>query len=72
LNNVYKTTIYEFINNFRIKEFVKNIADNKHLNHTILALSMDVGFNSKSTFNKAFKTVMKDTPSNFIKKRTAA
>lgn len=72
LNNVYKTTFYDFINNFRIKEFVKNIDDNKHLNHTILALSMDVGFNSKSTFNKAFKTVMKDTPSNYIKKRTAA
>ncbi len=72
LNNVYKTTFYDFINNYRIKEFVKNIDGNKHLNHTILALSMDVGFNSKSTFNKAFKTVMKDTPSNFIKKRTAA
>lgn len=72
LNNVYKTTFYDFINNYRIKEFVKSIDDNKHHNHTILALSMDVGFNSKSTFNKVFKTVMKDTPSNFIKKRTAA
>ncbi len=72
LNNVYKTTFYDFINSFRIKEFVKSVDDNKHLNHTILALSFDVGFNSKSTFNKAFKTVMKDTPSNFIKKRTAA
>ena len=72
LNNVYKTTFYDFINNYRIKEFVKSIDDNKHLNQTILALSMDVGFNSKSTFNKVFKTVMKDTPSNFIKKRTAA
>lgn len=72
LNNVYKTTFYDFINNYRIREFVKSIDDNKHLNHTILALSMDVGFNSKSTFNKVFKTVMNDTPSNFIKKRTAA
>lgn len=72
LNNVYKTTFYDFINNYRVKEFVKSVEDNKHLNQTILALSMDVGFNSKSTFNKAFKTVMNETPSNFIKKRTAA
>ncbi len=72
LNNVYKSTFYDYINGYRIQEFVKNIEANKHLTQTILALSMDVGFNSKSTFNKAFKLVMKDTPSNFIKKQKAA
>lgn len=72
LNKVYQTTFYDFINGYRIKEFIAKVKNEEHLQHTILALSMDVGFNSKSTFNKAFKQTMKDTPSNFIKKNTAA
>ncbi len=72
LNNVCKTTFYDFINSYRIKEFVVKVENKEHLQHTILALSFDAGFNSKSTFNKAFKIVMNDTPSNFIKKHRAA
>jgi len=72
LNSVYKTTFYDFINSHRIKEFVKEVENKKHLQNTILALSIDAGFNSKSTFNKAFKVVMKDTPSNYIKNLPAA
>jgi AraC-like DNA-binding protein len=72
LNNVYKTTFYDFINGYRVEEFIEKIKNNEHLTHTILALSMDVGFNSKSTFNKAFKITMNETPSNYIKKHRAA
>tara|TARA_R110000772_G_scaffold73071_8_gene159151 strand:- start:1956 stop:3080 length:1125 start_codon:yes stop_codon:yes gene_type:complete len=72
LNTVYDTTFYDFINGYRVKEFIQKVENNEHLNHTILALSMDSGFNSKSTFNKAFKILMKDTPSNFIKNHRAA
>ncbi len=69
LNQVTKTSFYDYINHFRIKEFLKKIENNEHRYHTILALAMDVGFNSKSTFNKAFKLETNDTPSNYIKKR---
>lgn len=72
LNKVYQTTFYDFINQHRVKEFVRKVENQEHLRHTILAMSMDVGFNSKSTFNKAFKQNMNDTPSNFIKKHRAA
>ncbi len=72
LNNVYNTTFYDFVNAYRIKDFVQKIENKKHLDHTILALSMDAGFNSKSTFNKAFKLVMKETPSNYIKNHSVA
>jgi len=72
LNQVYKTTFYDFINQYRVKEFLKKVKNKEHLKHTILALSMDVGFNSKSTFNKAFKNTMHETPSNYIKKQLAA
>ena len=72
LNNVYKSTFYDYINGYRIKEFIQKIENKEDIHQTILALSMDVGFNSKSTFNKAFKLKMNDTPSNFIKKHRAA
>lgn len=72
INNIYENSFYDFINQFRIEEFVRKIDNKEHIDYTILAMSMDVGFNSKSTFNKAFKQSMKDTPSNFIKKRSVA
>ncbi len=70
LNNIHKSTFYDFINKYRVKEFVRKIHKGEHHQHTLLALSMDAGFNSKSTFNKAFKAELNDTPSNYIKKLT--
>lgn len=72
LSNVYKTTFYDFINSYRIREFVNKIKKREHLQHTILALAMDVGFNSKATFNRVFKANMKETPRSFIKNLSAA
>lgn len=69
LNNIYKTTFYDFINAYRIAAFVEKVKLNEHREKTLLALSFEVGFNSKSTFNRAFKLALNDTPSNYIKKR---
>ncbi|WP_109437944.1 AraC family transcriptional regulator [Aquimarina sp. AU119] len=68
LNNIHKTTFYEYINTYRVGAFVEKIKSGEHHQHTLLALSMDSGFNSKSTFNKAFKMIVKDTPSSYVKK----
>jgi AraC-like DNA-binding protein len=67
LNNVYEKKFYEFINEYRVKAFLELIKKNQHKNSTFYALARDVGFNSKSTFNKAFKSMTKQTPSNYIK-----
>nr|WP_299342494.1 helix-turn-helix domain-containing protein [Allomuricauda sp.] len=68
LNNIYQSSFYEFINRYRIQAFLGKIKNNEHMSRTLLSLSLEVGFNSKSTFNKAFKSVLNDTPSNYIKK----
>jgi len=68
LNNVYQSNFYDYINQHRIAAFLEKIKEKEHKRHTLLFLSMEVGFNSKSTFNKAFKTILQDTPSNYIKK----
>ncbi len=67
LNTVLDSNFYDYINRYRVQEFLKKIENREHLDHTILAISIEVGFNSKSTFNKAFKLEMNDTPSNYIK-----
>ena len=66
LNEVYHTSFYEFVNKVRIDSFLKKIEENEHHHKTLLALSMEVGFKSKSTFNSAFKNTMKLTPSQYI------
>ncbi|WP_299220963.1 helix-turn-helix domain-containing protein [uncultured Aquimarina sp.] len=68
LNNIHKCSFYDYINKYRVQEFISKIQKGEHFNHTILALSLDSGFNSKSTFNKAFKMIKNDTPSNYIKR----
>jgi len=72
LNTILRINFYDYINRNRVLEFLKRIEKEEHLNHTILAIAMEVGFNSKSTFNKAFKLEMNTTPSNYIKGLKAA
>ncbi len=72
LNQVYQATFYEYVNGHRINAFIKRLENEEHRNHTLLSLAMDVGFNSKSTFNKAFKAVKGQTPSQFIKNQQVA
>ncbi len=68
LNNVYKNSFYDYINQYRIAAFVRKIKNREHKDKTLYSLCLEVGFNSKSTFNKAFKEVLKETPSSYIKK----
>ncbi len=68
LNNIHQCSFYDYINHYRVQEFIKKVEQGEYQKHTLLALSLDSGFNSKSTFNKAFKAEMNETPSNYIKK----
>ncbi len=68
LNNVYNKSFYELINEYRVKEFKERINNNEHKEYTLISIAYDVGFNSKSTFYKAFKEITDDTPSAYIRK----
>ena len=52
-----------------LEAFLEKIEKKEHKTQTLLSLSMDVGFNSKSTFNKAFKATLQQTPTSYIKSR---
>lgn len=68
LNEVYGKSFYDYINGLRIGEFLTKIDNGEHFKKTILALAMEVGFNSKSTFNKAFKLEKNINPSEYIRR----
>ena len=55
LNNAYDLSFYDFINQYRIDEFLEQIGRHEHKELTLISIAEDVGFKSKSTFYKALK-----------------
>jgi len=68
LNIHLKENFYTFINKYRIEEVKKNLRDPKYKNENILTAAYDSGFNSKSSFNDAFKKLTGVTPKEYRKK----
>lgn len=67
LNSHLKSSFYEVINKARVEEFVRRLKNGELKTNTILDISYEVGFNSKSSFNKVFKSQMNTTPRRYIK-----
>jgi AraC-like DNA-binding protein len=67
INEHYKKNFRDFINDFRVQEFIKLAQSESYKNYTFLALAHEVGFNSKSTFNLAFKKTTQKSPREFLK-----
>ena len=65
INTELQQNFYDLINSLRIAEAKHRLMDPAKQHITIIAIAYDVGFNSKSTFNTAFKKYTKMTPSQF-------
>ncbi|MCJ8271558.1 MAG: helix-turn-helix domain-containing protein [Psychrosphaera sp.] len=67
INQGLNQSFFEFINRYRIEDAKAALVDPKYKNCTILAVAYDAGFNSKTSFNNAFKKYQGMTPSAFKK-----
>ena len=67
LNEFVGKNYYDFVNTFRLQEFMKLRNNPKYKNYTILALVYESGFNSKTTFNSFFKRTYHQTPSEYFR-----
>lgn len=67
LNEEFKENFYAFINRYRIAESQKLLRDERYRNYSIQAVAFEAGFNSLSTFNKAFKEIVGIAPSIYQK-----
>lgn len=66
LNKSLKMTFYEFINNYRVKKAVAIMAESPGL--TLTEIAEKSGFNSLSTFNRAFMKNIGLQPARYQKK----
>ncbi|MDF3818738.1 helix-turn-helix domain-containing protein [Leptospira sp. 96542] len=67
LSEGMNTNFYQFVNGFRIRGVVEELAGSTKTN--LLQLAFQWGFNSKSTFNDSFKKITGKTPSEFQKQK---
>lgn len=67
LNEAFKENFYAFINRYRIVESQRLLKDLRYHNYSIQAIAFEAGFNSMSTFNKAFKEIVGKSPSIYQK-----
>lgn len=57
----------DLINGYRVNAVIEKLKNNEHKDQTLLGIAYDCGFNSKATFNRAFKKATNLSPKDFIK-----
>lgn len=65
INEHFKKSFHELVNEHRIKEATELLENEKGLN--IIDIAYEVGYNNKVTFNKAFKKETALTPSQYLR-----
>ncbi len=66
-NTVLKKSFNDFINECRVAEVIRNMQDPAYSHLTLMGIAYDSGFNSPSTFHRAFKERTGKTPAEYKK-----
>jgi len=66
INSKFRMNFFDFINHYRVNEAKKKILEDQQ--KTVLEILYEVGYNSKSAFNEAFKKETRMTPTEFRKR----
>lgn len=67
LNNKLETNFFEYINRNRVEEVKVKITNPVYSNYSLLGIAFESGFNSKSAFNRVFKNITGNTPTQYKK-----
>lgn len=65
INTEFHQNFYDYINSYRVEEAKKLLLNESYGNKKILTIAFDVGFNSKATFNRVFKKLTGQTPTEY-------
>ncbi len=66
INQGYGVNFSTFVNRYRVGEFQRLAQLEAYRDYTVLAIALEAGFNSKTTFNTAFKDITEKTPKEFL------
>lgn len=67
INQYEEKNFYDFVNEYRVKEFIKKASQPENRNLNLLGIAFESGFNSKSSFNEVFKKQTGLPPSKYLK-----
>jgi AraC-like DNA-binding protein len=67
INEKFGKSFNDLINEYRVNEFISRINEPRFQNLSIFGIALDVGFNTKSSFNSTFRKITGKTPSEFRK-----
>lgn len=67
INDKLKTNFFEYINRYRVEEVKAQMTNPDYSNYSLLGIAFESGFNSKSAFNRVFKNITGDTPTQYRK-----
>ena len=65
INSYSDYNFSDFVNLLRVEQAKKFLSNDEFSNYTIVAIGLECGFNSKSTFYSAFKKFTSESPSTF-------
>ena len=67
LNQYLNQSYYDFINEYRVTQFKKMVADSQYSRYTLTALAELCGFSSRASFFRSFKKSTGVTPNEYIR-----
>jgi AraC-like DNA-binding protein len=65
INRGFGINFNDFINEYRVKAVIDLLKQGEQKTHNLLGISLDCGFNSKTTFNRCFKKYTGLSPKQF-------
>jgi len=68
VNQGFHMNFNDFVNQYRTQAVIQKLSAQEHQIKTLLAIALECGFNSKSTFNRAFKKHTGLTPKKYLEK----
>lgn len=66
INTGFGKNFNDFINEYRVNAFKAKLKSGEHQQLSLLGIAYDCGFNSKATFNRVFKKITQNSPTEFL------
>lgn len=69
INKGFGMNFNDFVNYYRVQAVVEKLKAGEQQTQTLLSIAYDCGFNSKATFNRAFKKAMGTSPKTWMEQQ---